>query len=205
MDHTVDTTTTPQGFGDSKSERLPIPERSAMNDVQRAAADAIINGPRKGIFGPFSPLLQTPVLMERIGKIGEALRFEGNLPDRVRELAICMVARETGNQFEWLTHAPLAINSGVPSTAIEVLAAGRRPRGLDSEPACAFDFVNELMARNGVSDETYAEATSHFGDAGIVELTALVGYFVMVCWIMNVARTPGVCASKISALLPFPR
>ena len=122
-------TATPQGFGDSKSERLPIPEWSAMNDVQRAAADALINGPRKAILGPFIPLLLTPVLMERIGKAGEALRFESTLPDCVRELAICMVARETGNQFEWQMHVPLAIKAGVTSSAIDALAAGRRPRG----------------------------------------------------------------------------
>jgi len=203
MDNTA--TSAPQGFGDSRSERLPIPEQSAMNDAQRAAADALIRGPRKAILGPFVPLLLTPVLMERVGKAGEALRFESTLPDCVRELVICMVARETGNQFEWQMHAPLAIQAGVPATAIDALAAGRRPRGLDSEPACAFDFVSELMARHGVSDETYAETTSHFGEARIVELTALVGYFVMVCWIMNVARTPGVCTSKIPPLLPFPR
>lgn len=205
MNNTAVATATPQGFGDSKSERLPIPEGSAMNDAQRATADAIINGPRKGIFGPFIPLLQTPVLMERIGKLGEALRFESTLPDHVRELVICMVARETGNQFEWQTHASLAMKAGGPSAAIDALAAGRRPRGLESEDACAFDFVSELVSRHGVCDETYAETISHFGEAGVVELTALVGYFVMVCWIMNVARTPGVCASKVPALLPFPR
>lgn len=203
MDNT--TTATPQGFGDSRSERLPIPEQSAMNDAQRAAADALIHGPRKAILGPFIPLLLSPALMERIGKAGEALRFESTLPDCVRELVICIVARETGNQFEWQMHAPLAIQAGVPATAIDALAAGRRPRGLDSEPACAFDFVSELMARHGVSDETYAETTARFGEARIVELTALVGYFVMVCWIMNVARTPGVGTSKIPPLLPFPR
>jgi 4-carboxymuconolactone decarboxylase len=176
-----------------------------MNDAQREAADAIINGPRKAIFGPFVPLLQTPLLMERIGKTGEALRFDGSLPERVRELAICVVARETGNQFEWQTHAALAIKAGVPPAAIDALAAGRRPRGLESNEACAVDFVMELMLRHGVCDETYAETTTCFGDAGIVELTALAGYFVMVCWIMNVARTPGMSASNIPALVPFPR
>lgn len=205
MDNTIVATTTPQGFGYSKSERLPIPERNAMNDAQRIAADAIINGPRKGIFGPFIPLLMTPALMERIGKVGEALRFESTLPDRIRELVICMTARETGNQFEWQTHVPVACRAGVPSAAIDALAAGRRQRGLESEEACALDFVSELMSRHGVCDETYAETTSHFGEAGVVELTALVGYFVMVCWIMNVARTPGVCGSAVPALLPFPR
>lgn len=194
----------PQGFGPSTTERLPLPEREAMSEAQRAAARAIIEGPRKALFGPFVPLLQTPQLMECIGRTGEVLRFGGTLPDRVRELAICIVARETGNQFEWLTHAPLAVRAGVAAQAIECLAAGRRPRDLSPDEACAMDFVTELMHRNGVSDATWREATGSFGEPGTVELTALVGYFVTVCWIMNVARTPGPQASTASRLAAFP-
>jgi 4-carboxymuconolactone decarboxylase len=204
MDNFNDPKGTPQGFGPSQSERLPIPARDAMSEAQKAAADAIINGPRKAIFGPFIPLLQTPVLMERIGKTGEALRFGGTLPESVRELAICVVARETGNQFEWQTHAPLATKAGVPQEAINALASGRRPRGLAAEEECAVDFVSELMLRHGVSDETYAMATSCFGEPGTVELTALAGYFAMVCWIMNVARTPGPSGSTTAGLTAFP-
>lgn len=205
MSRTLDTTHTPQGFGPSTAERLPIPARETMNEAQQAVADAIINGPRKAIFGPFVPLLQTPVLMAHIGKTGEALRFHGTLPARIRELAICVVARETCNQFEWQTHAPLAIEAGVAPQAIDALAAGRRPRGLAADEACAVNFVDELMRRHGVSDETYAESNSCFGARGIVELTALVGYFAMVCWIMNVARTPGPSGSTTPALISFPR
>jgi 4-carboxymuconolactone decarboxylase len=46
-----------------------------MSEEQRRAADIIIAGPRKAIFGPFVPLLQRPALMETIGKTGEMLRF----------------------------------------------------------------------------------------------------------------------------------
>lgn len=193
-----------QGFGAASTERLPLPARASMNEAQQAAADAIINGPRKAIFGPFIPLLQTPALMERIGKTGEALRFEGKLADNIRELAICVVSRETGNQFEWQTHAPLAIKAGVPEQAIAALAAGRRPRGLAPDEACAADFVAELMLRHGVSDETYAEAVACFGQDGAVELTALAGYFVMVCWVMNVGRTPGPANATAPGLSAFP-
>src|SRR5262249_39457465 len=49
---------TPQGFGADTAERLPIPTRASMTEAQRHAADAIIAGPRKAIFGPFVPLLQ---------------------------------------------------------------------------------------------------------------------------------------------------
>lgn len=195
---------TPQGFGLASEERLPLPERSLMSEAQRAAVDAIINGPRKAIFGPFVPLLRTPALMERIGKTGEALRFDGTLPERFRELAVCVVARETANQFEWQTHAPLAIKAGISPAAIDELAAGRRPRELAADEAVIVDFVLELMRRNGVCDATYGEATACLGEAGTVQLTALVGYFVMVCWIMNVGRTPGPRSSTMPALSAFP-
>ena len=204
MNNTLDSMACSQGFAPSAVERLPIPQREAMSEAQRIAADAIINGPRKAIFGPFIPLLQTPTLMERIGKTGEALRFDDTLPERVRELVICVVARETSNQFEWQTHAPLAIKAGVAAEAIDSLAAGRRPQQLAVDEACAVDFIVELMRRHGVSDATFAESAACFGEPGVVELTALVGYFAMVCWIMNVARTPGPKGSQVPGLTAFP-
>ena len=194
----------PQGYGASNAERLPLPERASMNEAQQAAADAIINGPRKAIFGPFIPLLRVPALMEHIGKTGETLRFRGTLPDAIRELVICAVARETDNQFEWQTHAPLAVKAGAPEEAVAALAEGRRPRGLNAGQACAVEFALELVQRNGVSDATYAEAVACFGEAGTTELTVLVGYFVMVCWVMNVARTPGPAGSTAAPLRALP-
>jgi len=193
-----------QGFGTSSAERLPLPARASMNEAQQAAADAIINGPRKAIFGPFVPLLQVPALMEHIGNTGAALRFKGTLPDAVRELVICVVAREVGNQFEWQTHAPLAVKAGVAEDAVAAIGDGRRPRGLPADQACAAEFALELMLRNGVSDASYAEAVAQFGEAGTVELTALIGYFTMVCWVMNVARTPGPAGSQAQGLTGFP-
>lgn len=193
-----------QGFSANTAERLSIPARDVMTEPQRAAADAIIAGPRKAIFGPFIPLLQCPILMDRIGKIGEALRFEGSLPERIREFAIAAVARETSNQFEWQTHVPLALRAGVSQMIIEDLAAGRRPKGMTAEEEATLDIIAELVHRNGVSDATYAEAVRCFGEPGTVELTALIGYFVMVCWIMNVGRTPGPAGSLTPPLSAWP-
>ena len=98
----------------------------------------------------------------------------------------------------------MAIGAGVAAEAIEALAAGRRPKNLAPDDACAFDFVSELMLRHGVSDAAYADATARFGAPGTVDLTALVGYFTMVCWVMNVARTPGPSGSTTPGLRAFP-
>jgi 4-carboxymuconolactone decarboxylase len=179
-----------QGFAPEARERLPMPDAATMDEAQRAAAEALLNGPRKGVYGPFLPLLRSPQLLERIAKTGEYLRFESVLDARVRELAICAVARHVTNQFEWLMHAPLAIKAGVAQSTIDALRAGARPKQLPPDEQAALDFTLELLTTHGVSDPTYEDAVAAFGERGVVELATLVGYFAMVCWLMNVARTP---------------
>jgi 4-carboxymuconolactone decarboxylase len=179
-----------QGFAANARERLPMPEAGTMNAAQRAAAQALIDGPRKGVYGPFLPLLRSPQLLDRVAKMGEYLRFESVLDARVRELATCAVARHVSNQFEWLMHAPLATKAGVAQATIDALHAGARPRGMPADEEAALEFTRELLTTHGVSDPTYEEALSAFGEQGVVELASLVGYFAMVSWLMNVARTP---------------
>ena len=142
--------------------------------------------------------------MEAIGKTGEVLRFRGTIPEHIREIVILAVARETSNQFEWQTHVPLALQAGISQDTVDTVVGGRRPKGLDAASETAIDFTCELMRNNGVSDATYADAVRAFSEAGVVELTALVGYFVMVCWIMNVAHTPGPAGTMTPPLSALP-
>jgi len=195
----------PQGFGHAARERLPMPAAETMNDAQRAAAQALIEGPRKGVYGPFLPLLRSPELLDRVAKVGEYLRFGSVLVPRVRELVTCATARHAGNQFEWLMHAPLAVKAGVSAAAIEGLRVGARPRPLAADEECALDFTLELLHSHGSSDPTYAAALAQFGEQGVVELTTLVGYFMMVNWVMNVARTPAQANAQGEPLQAFPQ
>ena len=194
----------PQGYALPGGERLPLPAESVLTPEQRQAAQALIAGPRKGVYGPFLPLLRSPALMERVGRVGEYLRFESTLDARVRELATCAAVRHTSNQFEWTMHAPLAVKAGVAAEAIEALRVGARPRALPADEEAALDFTRELLQTHGVSDPTYAAALAAFGEQGVVELASLVGYFVMVCWVMNVARTPAQAAAAGPGIDAFP-
>lgn len=193
-----------QGHAAGAAERLPMPALGSLDEAQRAAAQALIDGPRKGVYGPFVPLLRSPVLLERMARVGEYLRFDSVLDSRLRELATCVAARHVSNQFEWSMHAPLAIKAGVAADAIEALRQGARPRTLAPDEQDTVDFAHELVATHGVSDLTYRSALARWGERGIVELTALVGYFVMVSWLMNVARTPAQ-GSEGGAIDAFPQ
>ena len=194
-----------QGYALDAAERLPMPALSSLDDAQRAAAQALIDGPRKGVYGPFLPLLRSPALLDRVAKLGEYLMFDSVLDARIRELAICVAARHVSNQFEWVMHAPLAVKAGVTPEAIEALRSGSRPRGLAPDEEDAVDFAQELLSRHGVSDLTYKFALCRWGEQGVVELTTLLGYFTMVSWLMNVGRTPAQSGTTETGIDAFPQ
>ena len=124
--------------------------------------------------------------------MGETLRYEGTLDAALREWTICVVARELSNVFEWDMHLPLAAAAGVPAAALAALDAGEpSPDDLRADLALARTVARELIGQHRLSDETYSDALEQWGEPTMVELLTLVGYFAMVCWLMNVARTPG--------------
>ncbi|HYF18341.1 MAG TPA: carboxymuconolactone decarboxylase family protein [Ramlibacter sp.] len=193
-----------QGSTQPWRDRLPLPPQAAMTPEQRAAAQALVDGPRKGVFGPFVPLMRSPELLDRIARTGEYLRFGSVLDARVRELVTCAVSRHVGNQFEWHVHVALAAQAGVDTGALEALRQGARPTsGLREDEEVALDFTRELLATHGCSEPTWQRAVASFGEQAVVELAALVGYFVLVCWVMNVAHTPAQKASG-AAMTAFP-
>jgi len=193
-----------QGYAHDAVERLPMPAAESLDAAQRTAAQALIDGPRKGVYGPFLPLLRSPELLGRVATLGEYLRFQSVLDARIRELTTCVAARHVSNQFEWVMHAPLAVKAGVAPEDIDALRQGARQRGLAADEQNAFDFAQELLSRNGVCDATYQSACTRFGEQGVVELTTLLGYFAMVSWLMNIARTPAQAGAPGPRIDAFP-
>jgi 4-carboxymuconolactone decarboxylase len=171
-------------------DRMPPLDPSRMDEEQRRAAQALIAGPRKGVFGPFIALLRSPELMDRLQRVGEYLRFDNAIPARLNELAIAITAHHARNAFEWAVHRPLAARAGVSEQALDALAAGERPRDLPQDDQLVHDFVTELLRTHFVSDALYTAARGRFGERGIVDLVATVGYFLAISLVMNVAGTP---------------
>jgi 4-carboxymuconolactone decarboxylase len=183
-------------------DRMPPLAETAMNDAQRAAARALIAGPRGGVKGPFIPLLRSPELMDALGKVGEVLRFRSALPQRLSEFAMLVVSREWTQQFEWAVHALLALKAGLNEKTLASLAHGQRPATMADDEALVYDLCHELLRNRGLSDATYAQAVRAFGEPGLIDLLATIGYFTTVSMILNAAHTPAPPGS--APLQPFP-
>lgn len=186
-------------------DRMPPIPRERMDDAQRAAADELAAGPRRGVKGPFIPLLRSPELLARLQKVGEYLRFESALPRRVNELVTLVVARAWSQHFEWFAHVPLALQAGASPETIDALREARRPPGMAREEEVAYDFATELLRTRGVSDASYQACVEAFGERGVVDLVGLVGYFATVSMVLNVAHTPPERAADVAPLPPLPR
>ena len=74
-------------------DRMPAIPYEAQTQRQQAVSAELVSGPRGKLAGPFVPLLRSPGLMARVQKVGEHLRFESALPERIKELAILVTAR----------------------------------------------------------------------------------------------------------------
>ena len=51
------------------NDRMPPLARQDMNDAQRRAADELIAGPRKGVIGPFVPLLAVLMFLSLLASL----------------------------------------------------------------------------------------------------------------------------------------
>lgn len=186
------------------TERLgPIPP-DQLTPLQQQAAQAIIDGPRGALYGPFVPLLRSPELMEHAQRMGEYLRYRSAIGTRLSELAILVTARHWDQQVEWAIHAPIAAQEGIAAGVIDAIAHGRRPDGMadgmTEDEALVHDFCVELQRGKRVSDATYGAAVARFGEQGVVDLMGVNGYYTLLAMVMNGART----VAPPSAAAPLP-
>ena len=185
-------------------DRMPPLPADKMTDAQRKAAAEMIAGPRKGVKGPFIPLLRSPELMDRLQKVGEYLRFQSSLPQRISELIMLVVSRKWTQHFEWFVHVPLGRKAGISEDTISALAEGRRPPGMSEDEALAHDFCVELLRNKGVSETTYRSAVMKFGENGVIDMIGVAGYFTTMSMVMNVAHSPPSDDQSVGALSPYP-
>jgi 4-carboxymuconolactone decarboxylase len=175
---------------DPQERRFRPLAEGEMSDAQRKVYGEIASGPRGGVRGPFNALLRSPELADRAQKLGEWVRFNNSLPERLKEFAILVTARYWSAQYEWHSHHAHALKAGLDPRLAAELALGRRPSGMKDEEAAVHDFCKELHEKKAVSDAAYARVVEHFGERGAVDLIGVVGYYTLVSMVLNVDRVP---------------
>lgn len=170
--------------------RIPLPDPATMSPDQRAVYDTVVSGPRGAVIGPLRAALHSPELADRWQKLGEFLRYRTCLPKRLNELAILVTARRWNAELEWVVHAEAALTAGLAPAVVDAIRDGRPPGFSDPDEAEVYAFVREIQLSGRVGDAAYQAVRERWSERGVVELTALVGYYTMVAMTLNAHRIP---------------
>ncbi|MAN60542.1 MAG: carboxymuconolactone decarboxylase [Parvibaculum sp.] len=155
--------------------RLPYPD---LKDLSPENRDLMASLPPLNVFrmmsgagASFAPFMQ----------FISAYLNEGALDPELRELVILRVGHLCGSAYEVHQHERVSRTLGMSVPRIQAVK-GNLPSDLfsDAENA-ALLFSDEQVAQVKVSDTTFAATHTHLTDPQIVELTLIVGTYLMVC------------------------
>lgn len=159
------------------SDRIPLPDLAALSQEQQQVADEVAAGPRGEVRGPVRVWLHSPELAARAQKLGEFLRWNTVLDQRISELVVLVAARHYDCDYIWFNHEPLARKHGLSPEAIDCIKNRREATFGALDEAAAYAFTTEMLGNNAVSDATLGKARAFFGDRGTIELATIIGHY----------------------------
>ena len=142
-------------------------------------------------------MFNNPGVTEKVGALGEHLRFHGVLPDAVRELVILRFAARQRYGYEWSHHQHPARLAGLSEETIEALTAGELPDALPDASRAALEAVDAVVAKQSIPAQVQQRIVAAYGNAGVVELVALCGLYAIMGYMVtafDIEREPGLPA-----------
>jgi 4-carboxymuconolactone decarboxylase len=159
--------------------RLPNLERENLSPEHQQYYDEI-EASRGGVRGPFGVLLHSPELAARAAATGHYVRFMMDMPNSLKEVVICATAAEIKSQYEFSAHAELARKAGVSDDTIQAIAKGTAPQGLSGDEELLVRYTQELLRDHKITDETYNAVVDRWGVLLTVDVTGLIGHYLLV-------------------------
>ena len=142
------------------------------------------------IRGPFSMLLHSPKLADKILGVGDFYRDDSVVEGKHRSLAILVGVRERKAAYVWAAQVGAAKRAGVREEAIDVIR-GNGDRGkLTPEEREIVTYAEQLIKQNRVDQNTFDALAKKHDAQWMVELTAAANYYTILCGVVNAFEVP---------------
>jgi len=162
--------------------RITIIERPDMNAEQARVYDAAKEAGAP-VGGPYWAYIRLPKLFEAFQRLRASL--SGPLTRREQQIVNLVVARHWNARYPWFAQTRASLAVGIAQAVIDAINTRKTPEFVDARERICFQVARELLANNGLGDDTYAAAEKILGLEGLITLIASTGNFSTTCITAN--------------------
>ena len=162
----------------------PITGKSDVPAEHHAVVDEVLKV-FGGIRGPFSILLHSPKLAERLLKLVTFNREDNVVEPKLRSVAILSAVREREAAYVWAAQVNAARRAGVREEVIDLIRAKGDPARLSDEERDIVTYVRQLLRTNRVDQAVFDRLKNRHNAQWMVELTEVANYFAFLSGMVN--------------------
>ena len=141
--------------------------------------------------GPHKIWLANPPLSKTIVPTGAYYQRESTLTKAEIEIATNIVNARWGSPYANYEHEIIGERDGhLDARRVEALIAGLPTAFEDPRQQVVYELASALVAPRVVAQGLYRRAKELLGDAGIVDVAVLLGWFTMVCMTLGAFDVP---------------
>lgn len=127
----------------------------------------------------FRMMAHSPSYFEQYCRLGNAIRFKGELDPVVRELAITRTGILCNAPYEVVAHKRIGKSVGVTDEQNAALDDWKSATCFDEVQRAALAFTDEVVKLDRPTDATFNAIAAKLSPAALVELQLSVGFYVM--------------------------
>jgi 4-carboxymuconolactone decarboxylase len=138
-----------------------------------------------GVRGPFSILLHSPKLAERLLPLVHFFRDESVVDAKLRSIAILAAVREREAAYVWAAQVAAARRNGLADDVIDLLRAKGDAGKLGDDEREVVTYVRQLMRTNKIDQKVFDALKRRHDEQWMVEMTAAANYFAFLSGVVN--------------------
>ena len=127
----------------------------------------------------FRMMSHSPSYFEQYCRLGNAIRFKGELDPIVRELAITRTGILCQAPYEVVAHKRIGKGVGVSDEQNAALDNWRGATCVNDVQRAALAFTDEIVTMRKPTDATFDAIASKLTPAALIELQLSVGFYIM--------------------------
>jgi 4-carboxymuconolactone decarboxylase len=161
-----------------------------LSPKQKEAYDYILQ--ERGICpGPYRIWLQNPDLLHSMTPIGVYYQKKLQISRQEHEIVTnCINGKWATAGYSNKEHEEIAEKAGLAAEKVQALIAGLPTSFEDPRQQVIYEITQTLIASRRVPQGLYQRAFDLLGDAGLTDVTVLIGYFTSVSMTLAVYDVP---------------